>query len=161
VTEIDHRQLAVDAFNHVWTLLRQEQRSRAEDDELVHEAHASTYHWSKAPECRPENLARGEWICSRVYAVLGRGEPSLHHARRCLELCEEHGIRDFDRAYAHEALARAHGVSGDEDRSRHHLRLAHKAEAAIADPEDRELLASDLKDLDPAAAAARTQSADV
>ena len=29
-----------------------------------------------------------EHSVSRVYVVLGRAEPALHHARRCLELCE-------------------------------------------------------------------------
>jgi DNA-binding transcriptional MerR regulator len=159
MTDVDHRQLGVDAFNHVWTLLEKEERTPAEDDELLHEAHASTYHWLKAPECRPENRARGEWICSRVHAVLGRGEPALHHARRCLELCEEHGIGDFDLAYAYEALARAHGVSGDEEGSRRHLGLARDAGSAITDPEDRELFESDMQDLDPLASE-RAQRAD-
>jgi hypothetical protein len=157
--EVDHRQVAVDAFNHVWTLLERGGRTRAEDDELAHEAHASTYHWTKAPECRPENLVRGEWICSRVYAVLGRGEPALHHARRCLELCQEHEIGDFDLAYAHEALARAYAFSGDEDGRSHHLALARDAGAAIADPEDRELFEGDMKGLE-GRTAERTKPAD-
>jgi DNA-binding transcriptional MerR regulator len=153
MTDVDHRQLGVDAFNHVWTLLEKEERTPAEDDELLHEAHASTYHWLKAPECRPENRARGEWICSRVYAVLGRGEPALHHARRCLELCEEHEIGDFDLAYAHEALARAYLASGDEAAHRRHVSLALEAGAGIADPEDKELFQSDLQDLEGRTAA--------
>ena len=37
------------------------------------------------------NLARGEWLCSRVYATLGRGEPALWHARRCVEINEAIG----------------------------------------------------------------------
>jgi hypothetical protein len=100
---VNHRQLGVDLFNESRRLLE----TREDDDRLVHAAHASRYHWGEAPECRPENLARGEWMCSRVHAVLGRTEPALHHARRCLELCEAHGIGDWDLAYTYEALARA------------------------------------------------------
>ena len=140
-----HRQLGVDAFNHVWTLMEKPDRSREEDDEMLHEAHASTYHWLKAPECRPENRARGEWICSRVYAVLGRGEPAIHHARRCLELCEEHGIGDWDLAFAYEALARAHAVAGETEEAARHESLARDAAGQIEDEEDREHLEEALE----------------
>jgi hypothetical protein len=143
----DHRQLGVEAFNHTWTLMEKSGRSRDEDDEMLHEAHASAYHWLKAPEGRPENRARSEWQCSRVYTVLGRAEPALHHARRCLELCEEHGIGDWDLAFAHEALARAYATAGRaEDAGRHEL-LAREAVGQIADEEDREHLLEALETL--------------
>jgi hypothetical protein len=135
---IDHRQLGMDAFNHTWTLIEKPHRTREEDDEMLHEAHASAYHWLKAPEARAENRARSEWQCSRVYAVLGRSEPALHHARRCLELCEENGIGDWDLAFAHEALARAYALAGQRDDAARHERLARAAQ--IADQEDREHL---------------------
>ena len=65
--------------------------SREDDDRMLHAAHASRYHWGEAPECEPANLARGEWQISRVYMVLGRAEPAIWHAQRCLEHCEEAG----------------------------------------------------------------------
>jgi hypothetical protein len=133
----DHRQLGVDLFNHVWTLLDARERTREQGDELLHAAHASRHHWAQAGG-GPENLARGEWQISRVYVVLGRPEPALHHARRCLELCEEHGIGDWDVAYAHEALARAHALAGDGESAARHKRLAREAGDVIADPDDRE-----------------------
>jgi len=133
----DHRQLGVDLFNHAWSLLELPERSREQDDELLHAAHASRHHWAHAG-AGPEHLARGEWQISRVYVVLGRAEPALHHARRCLELCAEHGIGDWDLAYAHEALARAHALAGNADESAEHKRLSREAGDAIADPEDRE-----------------------
>ena len=114
---------------------------------MLHAAHASAYHWSVAPECEPENRVRSEWECSRVYAVLGRAEPALHHARRCLELCEEHRIGDFDLAYAHEALARAYVVAGQEDDARRHEHLARAAAETVASEDDREHLLEDLETL--------------
>ncbi len=145
----DHRQLGVDLFNEVWRLLE----TREDDERMVHAAHASAYHWSVAPECRPENRARSEWQCSRVYAVLGRAEAALHHARRCLDVCERHGIGDFDLAFAHEALARAYAVAGDGDASGHHAELAKRASESIAEADDRELLLADLASLPPASPA--------
>ena len=132
------RQLGVDLFNETWRLMR----SREDDVRMVHCAHASAYHWSLAPECKPENLARSEWLASRVYTVAGRREPARVHAERCFELCELHGLGDWDLAFAYEALARSSRLAGDADATRKFLSLARSVE--IADGEDRELLESDL-----------------
>ena len=145
--EADHRRLGVDTFNHVWTLLGRERLTPDEHDELLHEAHASAYHWLKAPECTPENRARSEWLCSRVYALLGRAEPALHHARRCLAVCEQHAIGGFDVAYAYEALARASRVAGDDEHAVAYVEQARAAGELIADPEDKELFESDIADV--------------
>ena len=142
MTSSPERQLGVDLFNGTWTLLENTGRTREDDDVMLHRAHASAYHWSQATECRPENRARSEWLCSRVYAVLGRAEPALHHAQRCLDLCEEHGIVDWDVAFAYEALARASRAAGDTAAAAGYVALADQVE--IAGAEDRELLASDL-----------------
>ena len=117
-----------------------EDRSAAQDDRMLHMAHASRYHWEQVGNAA--NLARGEWLCSRVYAVLRRPEPALHHGRRVLALCEEHSLADWDLAFAHEAIARASGPGratpaargGDPGRPC----------GAVADDEDRELLERDL-----------------
>jgi hypothetical protein len=107
------RQLAKDLYARVWTLLETEGRSPEQDDEMLHAAHASRFHWGEVGG--PEHQARGEWQCSRVYSVLWRSEWALHHARRCLEICQENEIGDWDLAFAYEALARAHAVAGDAD----------------------------------------------
>lgn len=98
----DHRQLGVDLFNEAWRLME----SREDDDRMLHAAHASRYHWGEAIECKPENLARGEWQVSRVYVVLGRAEPAIWHAQRCLEHCEHAGIGDWDLSRMHTRRSR-------------------------------------------------------
>ena len=103
---------------------------------MLHMAHASRFHWGEAPECKPENLARGEWQVSRVYAVLGRAEPATWHAGRCLEHCEANGIGDWDLAYAYEALARAHALVGSPEAADWKAK-ARAAGDAIAGAEDR------------------------
>jgi DNA-binding transcriptional MerR regulator len=138
----DERLLAADLFNGVWALMQTEERTVEQDDRMLHMAHASRYHWEQAGTAA--NLARGEWQCSRVYAVLRRPEPCLHHARRVLEICEQHGIGDWDLAFAHEALARAHAVAGDFQSAANALSQARVAAEQIADPEDRALLLADL-----------------
>ena len=64
---------------------------------MIHAAHASRYHWGEVGD--DVHLARGEWQCARVYSVLGRAEPALWHARRCVELAEADPNReDWDLA---------------------------------------------------------------
>jgi hypothetical protein len=140
---VDHRQLGVDLYNHTWTLLEKENRTRADDDELLSAAHASAYHWSRAG-AGPEHAARSQWQISRVNAVLGRGEAALYHAERCLQLCTENGIGDWDIAAAYEAVARAHKLAGDDAEFRRNLELGREALAQIANEEDREHIAEDL-----------------
>jgi tetratricopeptide (TPR) repeat protein len=140
----DARLLAAQLFNDTWRLLELEGRSRDDDDRMMHTAHASRYHWGQAPGATPANLARGEWQLSRVYAVLGRPEPALHHARRVLDLCQENGIGDWDLAFAYEALARAHAVAGDPDQARHYTDQALAAARDIAEDGEREIVLADL-----------------
>jgi hypothetical protein len=143
------RRLGVELYNDVWRLLEKPDRTPEEDEELVHQAHASTYHWLRAPECEPKNTARGEWICSRVYSVLGRTEPALHHAERCLRITEANrkNMEDWDLPFAYEALARAHGLAGNTAEARRHEQLAREAGEAIAADEDREHFAEALATL--------------
>lgn len=139
----DQRQLAIDLFNGVWRLLEKEGRTADDDDQMLHMAHASRYHWGEVGA--PVNRSRGELQCSRVYAVLGRAEPALYHARRSLEICRAHDIGDWDLAYAYEALARASAVAGDREQARAWTEQALAAAEDIVQDEDRELLLTDLE----------------
>jgi hypothetical protein len=149
MSELDsetRRRLAVDLFNEVWRLLEQPGRSAEDDDRMLHAAHASRHHWSEVGTT--VNLARGEWQCSRVYAVLGRAEPALHHARRCLHYAEQaDDAEDWDLPYAYEALARAYGVGGDRAEADRWRALARETGERIADPEDREHFLEDVATL--------------
>jgi len=120
----------------LWELIEKADRPRDEDDLMLHAAHASAYHWRQVGEVK--NFARSEWQCSRVYALLGRAEPALFHAGRCLEWCGRGEVDDFDLPFAYEALARARAVAGDREESARNVVLAREAGAAIADADDRE-----------------------
>lgn len=138
----EHRRLGTELFNEVWNLLERTDRTVDDDLRMLHMAHASRFHWGEGGE--PVNLVRGEWQCSRVYAVLGRGEPALFHARRCLEICEANGIGDFDLAYAYEAMARALLTAGERAEAAPWIERARAAGDAIAEADDREIFAQDL-----------------
>lgn len=143
-----HRRLAVDLFDHVWTLLETADRTPAQDDEMLHAAHASRHHWAHAEDpATPQRLAIGEWQCARVYSVLGRAEPAMHHARRCLESCEANPMEDWVLASAYEGLARASKVAGDVAGVERYTVLATEAMESIADEEDRQVIRNDLATL--------------
>jgi hypothetical protein len=107
---------------------------------MLHMAHASRYHWGEVGG--PEHRVRGEWQCSRVYATLRRVEPCRHHAERALALCTEYGLRDWDLAFCHEALARAAAIAGDDAAARAAAERA--AAVEIVDADDRAQLLGDL-----------------
>jgi DNA-binding transcriptional MerR regulator len=140
------RALAAGLFNHVWTLLETSDRSADQDDEMVHAAHASRYHWGEVGE-DPAKLAIGEWQCSRVYGVLGRHEPALHHARRCLEITERHGIGGWQLASAYEGMARASALAGDRATAADWKSRAQRALESVADNDDREIVEQDIATL--------------
>jgi hypothetical protein len=139
---LEERRLASELFNHVWTLLDLEERTPALDDEMIHAAHASRWHWGRVGG--PEQQAVGEWQCSRVYAVLGRGTSAAHHAQRCLELSVQDGVDAFVEASAHEAMARALAVLGDVDGAVAERNLAYALAVALEDDDDRAVIESDL-----------------
>jgi hypothetical protein len=139
------RRLAADLFNHTWELLETPERTPAQDDRMIHAAHASRFHWEQVGDAT--NLVAGEWQCARVYAVLGRAEPSTYHARRALALCDDAGITGFFRAASNEALARALLVAGDRAGASGAEADAWSAAEAIEDDEDRQIFEQDMASL--------------
>jgi DNA-binding transcriptional MerR regulator len=145
----DHRTLGVDLFNKTWNLMGKPTRTPEEDDEMIHCAHASAYHWQQVGT--RANRARSEWQCSRVHAILGQSELALHHARRCHEIAaanEDGSMEDWDLAGAYEALARAHLTAGHREEAAHWARLGRETTAALADEDERKVFEADFATID-------------
>jgi hypothetical protein len=138
-----HKKSAVDCFNLVWNLLEKKDRTKEEDDKMVHAAHASRFHWGEIGE--PVHFERGEWQISRVYSVLNRPQAALYHAQRCLYICTENKIEDFDIAFAHEAMARANAAVGNKAEFEKHYKLAREAGEKIGGKEDKDYFLNDLE----------------
>ena len=143
----ERRRRAADLFNLVWKLLEKPDRTRQDDELMVHAAHASRFYWGESGTAK--NWARGDWQLSRVYATLGRAEPALHHAERCLEVCLDHPdeMEPFDLPYAYEALARGHAVAGDGAELARWAELGRAACNDINGDDDREMVLTDLQTL--------------
>lgn len=138
-----HRWFAARLFNSAWTLIVKKRRTKEDIDTMIHMTHASRYHWSEVGG--PKEAAIGEWQISHVYATLGRPEPALYHAQRCLEICKSGKVGDFPLAYAFEALARSFALAGKLRLREACMKLAKDAGQKIAEDDDREGFFKDLR----------------
>jgi len=137
-----HHYLGIEMNQQVWKLLAQEDR---DNRRMEHFALASLYHWEQSPKFAPINAQRGHWLLARVYAVLARSDEALLHAEKCMSLTRELDLKDFDLAYAHEGLARAHASAGNTDMAEEHYQLAAEAGEAITGDKDKEVFMGDLE----------------
>jgi hypothetical protein len=137
-----HRELAVELFNLTWELMDKPERTQEETDHMIHAAHASRYHWGVVGG--PIHWQRGEWQVSRVYAVAGRPHACLYHAQRCMMVTETYEIKGFDKAFAHEALARAYSLLVNAEMMDKHLALGKAIAEKIEDKGDKEYTLSEL-----------------
>ncbi len=112
----DEQELAKATNRETWALLERSDRNQADDEQMVHTAHASAYHWEQGGGVLES--ARAAWLLSHVYSVLGRSEEAARYARQSLATCERNGFGDFDLAYAYEAVARSAAAGGDGEAAR-------------------------------------------
>jgi uncharacterized protein YndB with AHSA1/START domain len=136
-----HRMQGIEANNSTWELIDKTERSADDDEEMLRRAYASSYHWARAARREPANDARGAWMLAKVQLLVGQPELSRRYAERCMDICRDHGLKDFDLAYAHEATARALQALGREAEAAQEWAAA-KA-VPIADEEDRKIFEAD------------------
>ena len=136
-----HRAQGIECNNSTWEMIEAE-RTPDNDEEMLRRAYASAYHWARAVRRGPANDARGVWLLAKVQLLAGQPGLSLRYADRCLAVCQEHGLADFDLAYAHEARARALKALGDDVGAAQSWDLAKSV--PIAEAEDQKILDADL-----------------
>lgn len=133
-----HRKFAVDCFNGTWDLIEKDERTAEESQKMVAMAYASLYHWSEVGE--PINQIRGHWQISRVWSIASEPDNALDHAMLSLALCEHHNITGLDLAFAYEAVARAHALTGNIDERDEYITKAREAAEGIEKAEDKDYL---------------------
>ncbi|MFX0116191.1 MAG: hypothetical protein ACFFB3_16695 [Candidatus Hodarchaeota archaeon] len=152
--EIDlaiHKKLAVEYFNKTWDYLEKGDRTPEDDDAMVDCVHASRYHWRHLiahGEGGSVNHARGDWIISRVYAVLKKAELAIYYGEKSLQICQKNNIGDFDLAYGFEALSRAYAVAGKKIDAEKYFQQAKEAGDNIAEKESKDWFFKDLKTIE-------------
>lgn len=134
--------LAKGLFNATWELIEKANRTAEDDEKMILRAYASRYHWGEVGEA--VQFARGEWLLSRVHVLAGRAEGARLHGEACLRWCEQGGLGAFDTAFAHEALARAAALAGDEAAMARHVEAGREAADGIEDEGDRAYVLGEL-----------------
>jgi len=137
-----HKKTARETNNRIWSVLDAENPTEAQLEEVLHMAHASRYHWSKIGTA--VNAVRAEYMITRVYCAMKRGEPALFHAKRCLEIAKENNIGDWDLAFVYEVVARAHSVAGNKTMCKKYHKLAQSAIDEIKDLGDKKICQGEL-----------------
>lgn len=136
------KEQAIACFNKTWDYIDMADRSGKDTLEMIHCAHASRYLWGLAGT--DIHLERGEWLISKVYALLNRGHEALYHAETCLKICQDANIGDFDLAFAYEAMANAHKALHNDPVKNEFREKAMEAAKYIAKDEDREYAVSEI-----------------
>jgi hypothetical protein len=137
-----HKQIAIETNNAIWPILDKEKPGQEELDDALQMAFTSRYHWGVIGE--PINLARADYMVSRVYSAMKKPKLALHHANRCLEITKETGIGDWDLAFAYEAITRAHATAGNEEEYDKYNKKTKEAIKDIADERDKSIVEGEL-----------------
>ena len=140
-----HQYMGIEMNIQTWGLLAKKKRSEQENLRMIMFAKSSLYHWKKSTNFKPANEQRGEWMISRVFSVLEKGEIALSHAKNTIALTEKHELKDFDLAYAYESLARSYAALKNKGESKIWYKKAKQAGKLISDNKDKEIFNGDLK----------------
>ncbi|MGE5601891.1 MAG: hypothetical protein ACM30E_02500 [Nitrososphaerales archaeon] len=143
--EAAHRYFSTECFNRAWDLIDQENRTPADEDEMLNLSMASLWHWTQRPDCTKKELSLGYWQVSRIYAITGRPENAVWYAERCLEVTEDAGLPPFYLGYAYEALARAAMAGRNKRQAMEYIAQARALAAQEKNEEDKQLLIDDLE----------------
>lgn len=138
-----HRHFSAQCFNAAWDLIDKPSRTEDERAQMLACAMASLWHWMQRPDATPRNLSIGYWQVSRVFSLLGFGEPARWYARLCLENSRQEP--PFYLGYAYESLARASAVCGQTDEAQRSLFEAQRLAESVEEEAERQQLLSDLK----------------
>jgi hypothetical protein len=140
----EHLYFAKKTNGEAWKLLEKTILTREEEDLLLYTVFSSAYHWLHAGT--GVNQQRAEWLISRAYTKLNNAGAALFHAKKCLELTnrENTELKDFDTAYAYEAMARAYALNNDFENASLYYQYAKLASEKIEGKEDKSIFLGDL-----------------
>jgi len=144
-TKHAHRFFSAHCFNSAWKLIDKAKRTEPENEQMVWCTLASLWHWSQREDCTDTNLSIGYWQAARVYALAGETTNARKYARLCLYITPTDDA--FYLGYAHEAMARAEILAGNQKLANEHLAKAKQFTTNIIKAEDRKLLEADLATL--------------
>lgn len=139
-----HKYFSASCFNQTWGYIDKRERTKSDEDTMLLLSLASLWHWTQREDCTDTNLSIGYWQVSRVFALMNQADNARHYGELCLEASQKEGVPAYYRGTAYEALARAEQVAGNRDKAKNYLSQAQQVAAALSDPEEKNMLVSDL-----------------
>jgi tetratricopeptide (TPR) repeat protein len=137
-----HKKIAIQCFNQAWDYLDKKSRDANDEQQMLHLAHASRYHWGFVGSAR--NFAVGDWQLSRVYAALNEPRLALHFAKSALELTQKNNLSD-NLPSAYEGMARAYAVAKENRSARGYINKARESlKAAKMSAEDKKVYSDQI-----------------
>ena len=125
-----HRGIATQCNNAAWALIEQPDLDAGERTELVRLAATASYHWHVIGT--PNNIAHADLLFSWALARADAGPTAVDAARRALLHFTENQSQNWERAFAHAAMAISLHCNGDQDGHRRHYLEAKEFEASLA-----------------------------
>jgi hypothetical protein len=138
-----HKQLGMLSNNRAWALSVQD-RSSAEDLEMLTAAHTSAYHWALVGT--ELNRMRATALLAEVHALLGHGETAFALATDMRHyFLGRTETPDWELAFTHAIYAHGACVAGRPELHAAAYQAAVAAAAVIADDQDREIFNATFK----------------
>ncbi len=140
-----HLKTAKKCFNEAWDYLDKKNRDANDEQQMLHLAHASRYHWGFVGTAR--NFAVGDWQISRVYAVLKEPNLALHFAKSAVEISQKNNLSE-NLPSAYEGMARAYAVAKDFKSARNYISKAREQleKATGMDAEDKKVYSDQIRE---------------
>ena len=136
------RYFAISCNNDTFRLLEKIDRSESENDEMIHQIHASCWHWSRIGE--PVNMVRGHYMLAKVYFELNHVTEGQVWASRCWAQTNDLDLKDWDYAFSCEIISRSFASQGNQEEFEKYHGLAIKAVTSIEGEKDREICQTEL-----------------
>ena len=143
-----HRYFGEMCLMQAWGLAQKADRSDAEQQHMLHAAHAARFHWTMLGD-RP-GLARADHVLSFIFSALGETENARTHAESCFAFVQEggKGFTPTHEAWAHECMARTCNERGQLDKRDEHLEAAQDAAIRIGVAADMKAVFKALSQID-------------
>jgi len=141
-TAIWQRRLAGQANNRAWALTEAASRTPAQDQEMLHAAHAAMHFWGiVGNESQRSHAAQ---LLAHVHALLGLAGSATRYLAASQPVFLSGTAQPWEVALAHAVAANVAAANHDAVAHTSHYETAHSLTAQLPDPEDRKVLEATL-----------------
>lgn len=128
-SEIEKR-IASRCNDAAWNLIEKPDLAASERLALVRLAGTASHHWSEIGTAR--NIAHADLLFAWALARAGAAVPAVDAAARAMQHFTETQSEDWERAFAHAAMAASFHCAGDQEGHRRHYNEAQQLESKLA-----------------------------